>query len=669
MGHKIFSILLVVLNGSCQAKAEVELKGELKKWHRVEISFEGPDTGEMDENKPFLNYRLDVTFENQGKSYTVPGFYAADGNAAETSTDSGNIWKVRFSPDEIGEWSYSASFKKGGNIAIENTPNAESAGFMDGQQGIFTIADTDKTGKDNRAKGRLNYVGKSYLRFAETGDYFIKLGVDAPENLLDYEDFDASTNALGFRKNWQPHAKDFGADAEEFVWKDNKGKNLLGAINYLAIEELNCYGATHINSPHLDRLASEGTLFSRAYCNVPVCGASRASILTGARPTRYRFIDYKTKKEVDMPRAIGLPMTFKNNGYTTISNGKVYHHESDDKMAWDEIWRPRGNIRDYLLEENVQLNARKGKRGAAYEAANVNDTAYFDGKIANKGIKDLERLKDGGKPFFLALGFMKPHLPFNAPTKYWDMYDIKNIRLPENYQRPVTIPSEAYHNSGELRSYDAIPKEGDLSKEAAMNLIHGYYASVSYVDAQIGRVLQVLKNLGLAENTIVVLWGDHGYNLAEHKMWCKHCTFETSMRAPLLVKVPGITTGKKSEAITEFIDIYPSLCELAGIEPPVELEGKSFVPLLQGKTREKDYAISKFKDAVALIKGDLFYTEWVDDKGEAYARMLFDHSNDPLELDNLAEKEEFATTVASLSEALHANWGKDFLIDVNGQAE
>lgn len=438
-------------------------------------------------------------------------------------------------------------------------------------------------------------------------------------------------------------------------------------ILFIAVDdlrpELNCYGATHIKSPHLDQLAAEGTLFKRAYCNVPVCGASRASILTGARPTRHRFLDYKTWVDEDMPSAIGLPMAFKNAGYTTISNGKVYHHEQDNAESWDRIWRPEGNIRDYQTKENIKLNEREGKRGAAFERANVGDTAYFDGKIANRGIADLRELKKGDKPFFLALGFMKPHLPFNAPAKYWDLYEEGEIGLPENYLQPKTIPDEAYHNSGELRSYDAIPAKGFVSEETAIKLLHGYYASTSYVDAQIGRVLQEVKDLGLSEDTIIVLWGDHGYNLANHKMWCKHCTFESSMHAPLLVKVPGLNKGNTSEGIIEFIDIYPSLCELAGIDPPEQLEGESFVPLLRGETRNKDYAVSKYKDAVALVKGTLFYTEWTDDNGEAYARMLFDHSTDPLELDNLAEKEQYKDTVDTLAKELRQRWGKDFLVN------
>jgi iduronate 2-sulfatase len=425
--------------------------------------------------------------------------------------------------------------------------------------------------------------------------------------------------------------------------------------------ELNFYGEGHIVSPHLDKLAQESMVFDRAYCNVPVCGASRASLLTGARPTRHRFINFSTKKDVDFPEAISLPKVFKTNGYTTISNGKIFHHGQDDSLAWNEIWHPDGNIRDYLLDENIALNAGGKTRGRPYEAADVSDSKYFDGRIADKGIADLHKLKDQKDPFFLALGFMKPHLPFNAPQKYWDLYKQEDIHLPENYVQPETTPSKAFHNSGELRSYFDVPKRGSVDEAMAKTLIHGYYACVSYVDAQIGRVLQELEELGLAENTIVVLWGDHGWNLGNHQLWCKHCTFESSLRTPLIMKVPNSNSGKHSSSIVEFIDIYPSLCELAGIDLPAHLEGESFVPIIHGKSREKDYAVSKFNDAVTLVKGNYFYTEWTDDEGIAYELMLFDHSADPLELDNLAEKTAYQETVDQLSKELRARWGKDFL--------
>ncbi|MFK7935415.1 MAG: sulfatase, partial [Saprospiraceae bacterium] len=355
------------------------------------------------------------------------------------------------------------------------------------------------------------------------------------------------------------------------------------------------------------------------------------------------------------------------NGYQTISNGKVYHHADDDTLAWDEIWRPEGNGLNYKLEENLKLLSEKGSRGKPFEAADVADDVYFDGEIANKGIADLKKMQESKQPFFLSLGFKKPHLPFNAPQKYWDMYNREEINLPESYVQPESTPKVAFHNFGELRQYAGVPKKGKLSDDYAKELLHGYYACVSYVDAQIGKVMKELENLGLAENTIVILWGDHGWNLGEHQIWCKHSTFETSLNAPLMVKVPGLTNGTKTDVITEYIDIYPSLCDLAGIEKPAHLEGESFVPIIKNGERKKNFAVSKFNNAVCLIEGDLFYTEWTDDTGKAYARMLFDHSNDPLELNNLAEKVEHQEMVLQLSKKLRARWGDDFLKQNNAK--
>ncbi len=239
---------------SCQKQADVKVEGELKKWHRITLNFEGPETDELAEANPFLNYRLDVTFKNKDNVFVIPGFYAADGNAAETSSDSGNVWQARFTPNAVGEWTYTVSFKKGENIAVaDKVDKASSAGFMDGQSGIFTVSESDKTDIDNRTKGRLHYVGESYLKFAESQKYFIKLGVDAPENLLAYSDFDVSTNALGFQKQWEPHAKDFEETATPFLWQEGKGKNLLGAINYLASEALNVFSFLTFNVDGDDR--------------------------------------------------------------------------------------------------------------------------------------------------------------------------------------------------------------------------------------------------------------------------------------------------------------------------------------------------------------------------------------------------------------------------------
>jgi hypothetical protein len=242
----------LIFAGCSAPKATIH--GELKKWHRITLVFEGPETSEMAADNPFLSYRLDVTFTNGNKTYVVPGFYAADGNAAETSAGSGNKWLVRFTPDATGAWSYAVSFKTGERAAVADSPDDfASAGFMDGASGTFAIAESDKAGIDNRAKGRLNYIGEPYLQYAESKQYFIKVGVDAPENLLGYEDFDASTNVFDFRKAWAPHAKDFEAAASEYTWQEGKGKNLLGAIRYLASEELNVFSFLTFNVDGDDR--------------------------------------------------------------------------------------------------------------------------------------------------------------------------------------------------------------------------------------------------------------------------------------------------------------------------------------------------------------------------------------------------------------------------------
>lgn len=440
-------------------------------------------------------------------------------------------------------------------------------------------------------------------------------------------------------------------------------------ILFIAVDdlrpELASYGEKHIQSPSIDKLASQSLVFDRAYCNIPVCGASRASLMSGIRPGKHRFIGYSTRLNEDYPGSTSLPMHFKNNGYATISNGKIYHHKDDDAEAWDEVWGPKGQFsgRDYLLANNVDLDTKEGTRGYSFEKAVVSDTAYKDGKIAEKSIRDMRKLSKEEKPFFLAVGFLKPHLPFNAPAKYWDLYDSANISLPENYLQPKTTPKEAFHNFGELRHYSGVPKTGPVSDELANKLIHGYYACVSYTDAQIGKLLQELEVLGLDDNTIVILWGDHGWNLGDHMMWCKHCNFESSLHVPLMIKVPGKTNGQRTADITEYIDIYPSLSELAGLTIPDELEGESFVGSINGEKRVDDFAISKFHDGVTIVKGDYFYTEYLGDNDEAVTRMLFNHTTDPLELKNLSEEREYEAVVQELHTMLRSNWGDEFFVN------
>lgn len=426
----------------------------------------------------------------------------------------------------------------------------------------------------------------------------------------------------------------------------SREEKMVPNVLFIAVDdlrtELGCYGHPQIISPNIDKLAKGGLVFKNAYCNVPVCGASRASLLTGIRPTRNRFVGYDTWTEKDAPSAVSLPELFKKSGYHTISNGKVFHHLGDVVESWsEEPWNPAsevGNYSNYLTPENRRIADSTKGRGYPYEWVEVEDEAYFDGQIALRTIKDIERMKNEGKPFFLAAGFLKPHLPFNAPKKYWDLYPKESIHLPNNYYRPENAPDASMHNFGELRSYFGVPADGPVSNEMALNLIRGYYACVSYTDAQIGKVLDKLEESGLAENTIVILWGDHGWQLGEHSLWCKHANFKTSLNAPLIIRAPSFKGNLSSEALVEFVDIFPSLCELANIELPKQLDGKSFVPLMNNPDLLwKDAVYSRFVNGESVKTKQYLYTEWSDETGVNYGSMLYDHKIDPNENINIVD--------------------------------
>ena len=440
-------------------------------------------------------------------------------------------------------------------------------------------------------------------------------------------------------------------------------------VLFIAIDdlrpELNCYGQSQIHSPNIDALAAEGLLFQQAYCNIPVCGASRASLMTGLRPTLNRFLTYHTWADREVPDAVSLPKWFREHGYHTISNGKIFHHQSDSKESWDENWRPAMSTtwRDYQLLENITKDTLSGRerRGPAWECFDGPDSLYFDGKIALKSIRDLQKLKSLDKPFFLATGFLKPHLPFNATKKYWDMYDPNEISLPGNDTLPLGLPYHLISKWGELRGYDAIPAEGPVSDSVARELIHGYYACVSYTDAQVGMILDALEELDLERSTIVILWGDHGWNLNEHGLWCKHCNFNTSLRTTLMLKVPGKTKGKQTDALVEFVDIYPTLAELCNLPLPAHLEGKSMVPLVNDPdTHFKDFIISKWYSGLTIQTREYAYTEWSTKEDSIIGTMLYDHRSDLDENFNLAGLPEHEVLIDSLSRIMNANKGKDY---------
>ena len=442
--------------------------------------------------------------------------------------------------------------------------------------------------------------------------------------------------------------------------------------------ELASYGAAHIQSPHIDALAEKGVKFTNAYCNVPVCGASRASMLTGMLPTKNRFLDYKTFVERETPEAITLPQLFKNNGYTTISNGKIYHHLDDRESDWDEVWRPyafdvndsglvptdywQSLWKDYQNPDN-RRHYKATDRGPAYESAAVSDSTYIDGLLTEKLIRDLRQLKKNQKPFFLTAGFINPHLPFNAPKKYWDLYDRKKIKQPENYNYiPKNAPEISISNWAEMRSYSNIPKQGQVSDSLAIDLIHGYYATVSYTDALIGKILNELEAQKLSENTLVILVSDHGYNLQEHTQWTKFTNYNTATQVPLIIYNPLSKSNGTTAALTSLIDIYPTLVELCELKAPKEqLDGASLVPILKNPELEgRKHVFIKRTNGYTLKTKAFSYTEFIRPTDNSIMdKMLYDHRENKVENVNIVYNKDFQSIATQMSQILHSAYQKN----------
>jgi len=435
-------------------------------------------------------------------------------------------------------------------------------------------------------------------------------------------------------------------------------------VLFIAVDDLRpqlgCYGFDETLSPHIDALAVRGTIFERAYCNVPVCGPSRVGMLTGLRTNAGQW----STKNLKQPFTT-LPALFKKHGYHTISNGKVLHTMADRAEDWSEApwrsvevyygkgdWAGYNKFEQWQYEASAKLINPKSKRGPYMEAADVPDSAYQDGKVADKTIADLKRMKEAGKPFFIAAGFWRPHLPFNAPKKYWDMYKREDVALAANRFKPKDVPAPC-RTSGEIDRYGLTGKRKE-TEEFHREARHAYYACVSYVDAQVGKVMKALDDLGLADDTIVVLWGDHGWNLGEHNYWGKHNTLHNSLHIPLIVCAPGTKGNQRTLALVESIDIYPTLCELAGISAPKDVHGKSFLPLMEDpKKKWKQAVFAKWSGCEAVKTDRYLYTEW-QKKGEVTHRMLYDHKVDPQENVNIAGRAEAKAVVEAMSKLLQA---------------
>jgi len=443
--------------------------------------------------------------------------------------------------------------------------------------------------------------------------------------------------------------------------------------------DLACYGNMQVKTPNLDALARRGRLFERAYVQLTVCNPSRASIMTGLRPDTIKVWDLQTHFRAARPDAVTLPQHFKNNGYTAIGIGKIFHNQGKkvpsqgpfpDPVSWSAppVFANGAHWQDWVMPDGKS----PPRKQEAMQCLDVPDNAYFDGKIADAAVAKLAELKAAGQPFFLAVGFWKPHLPFNAPKKYWDLYDRAKIAPPDPGQMPAGAPAMAWHNSEELRSYGGIPREGPISPKLAAELRHGYYAGISFLDAQVGRVVAELDRLGLAENTVIVFWSDHGFQLGEHDMWGKSSNYELDARAPLIIAAPGLKQpGVAAPGLVEFIDIYPTVAGLCGLTPPAGLQGQSLLPLLRdphgpGKPAVlTQHARPYFNDefthmGYSLRTPQYRYVEWREiASGAVVARELYDEQADPQETVNRAGEAAQAGLIERLSTQTHELIGEN----------
>lgn len=427
---------------------------------------------------------------------------------------------------------------------------------------------------------------------------------------------------------------------------------------------LGAYGDKTARTPALDDLAATGMRFDLAYANQAVCAPSRFNLMLGSRSTSTGLFGLGSDLRARLPNAVTLPQYFAKHGYRTQSLGKVYHigHGNHCDPASFEAPHFKDKVVEYLLPEstggqltreeayfnNVRANAPNYElaRGAAWEAPDVPDDAYADGRVAAETIRRLEACGDHpGTPFFMACGFARPHLPFSVPKRYWDLYDSTALPMPANPEPPQDAPTCAVKRGGEILQYKPAPEHGPMDEVLTRKLIHGYYAAVSYADAQIGRVLEALDRLGLAHNTIVVLWGDHGFHLGDHGIWTKHTNYEEAVRIPLLIRAPGITRpGSATRQLAETVDIFPTLAELAGLPAPVvpqPMDGESLVPAV-GNTamRISGHAYHVYpRDGYTghAIRTERYrYVEWVSKNGGKPLLELYDYETDPLERRNLA---------------------------------
>ena len=415
--------------------------------------------------------------------------------------------------------------------------------------------------------------------------------------------------------------------------------------------DLGCYGDPLAKTPNLDRLVARGVVFNRAYCQQALCNPSRASLLTGRRPDTLGIWDLPTHFREVKPEIVTLPQCFKNHGYFTQNIGKIFHNWRQEIEGDPDSWNVPAVM--HFATHGSDKPQVEGELppdlapGRSTECRDVPDEAYFDGRIAAMAVKALGTFDDKKQPFFLAVGFWKPHLPFNPPKRYWEMYDRRRISPAANPDPPENVPAVALHNGRELLG----SKGRDLSDQEILELRHGYLAGISYLDAQIGKLLDELDRLGLTDKSVVVFWSDHGFHLGEHGLWCKTSNFELDARVPLIIAPPKTKQGGvKTDALVELVDLYPTLVELCGLPMPKGLDGVSLVPVLNDPAVSvKEAAFTQHpRPAYFMGKPETMgvsartaryrYTEWRDfPTGRVVARELYDHAKDPNENHNVVD--------------------------------
>ncbi len=458
-----------------------------------------------------------------------------------------------------------------------------------------------------------------------------------------------------------------GALAAFLPWP-NSGQAAAPRYNvlFIAVDDMNtdlgCYGNNQVKSPNIDRLAARGVRFERAYCQFPLCSPSRSSLLTGLRPGTTRVFDLRYHFRNGLPNVVTLPQLFKNNGYFSGRIGKIYHYGNpgdigtsglDDPPSWNEFVNPAGRDKTALEPDIINYTPRRGLGSAMCFLSDQGgrDEDHTDGKVALEAIKMLEKHRDG--PFFIAAGFYKPHTPYVAPGKYFDLYPLDQIRLPKEPGSALNdVPPPA------LASTRPWPLFG-VTRDQARECKQAYYAAISFVDAQIGKLLDTMDRLRLWDNTIVIFWSDHGYHLGEHGLWMKQSLFEQSAHVPMIIASPQQkAVGKACPRIVEFVDVYPTLADLAGLAPPKDLEGVSLKPLLDDPThawnRPAFTQVQRGSFPGYSVRTDRWrYIEWDDARRGA---QLYDEQNDPHEWRNLANDPRHAALLAELKALVKKNW-------------